>query len=80
MSKNTKVANEDWDFSVLDKAPRSLIHRALLWELDREIGSGKEPFLKTAECRKALADPNSLKGTATGVTELGRRQCQDASF
>ena len=61
MSKNTKVANEEWDFSILDKAPRSLIHRALLWELDREIGSGKEPFLKTAECRKVLADSNSLK-------------------
>ena len=37
MSKNTKVANEDWDFSVLDKAPRSLIHRALLWELDLQM-------------------------------------------
>ena len=80
MSKNTKVANEEWDFSVLDKAPRSLIHRALLWELDREIGSGKEPFLKTAECRKALADSNSLRGTATGVTELGRGNAKTRPF
>lgn len=80
MSKNSKIANEEWDFSVLEKAPRSLIYRALLWELDREVGSGKEPFLKTAECRKALSAPSSLKGNASGVTELGRGNAKTRPF
>ena len=80
MSKKANLANEEWDFSILEKAPRSLIHRALLWELDREIGSGKEPFLKTAECRQALSNPSSLRGTATGVTELGRPKAKTRPF
>ena len=80
MSKKANLANEEWDFSILEKAPRSLIHRALLWELDREIGSGKEPFLKTAECRQALSNPSSLRGTATGVTELGRPNAKTRPF
>ena len=80
MSKKNKIENEEWDFSVLQKAPRSLIHRALLWELDREVGSRKEPFLKTAECRQALANSSSLKGTATGVTELGRNNAKTRPF
>ena len=80
MSKKANLANEEWDFSILEKAPRSLIHRALLWELDREIGSGKEPFLKTAECRQVLSNPSSLRGTATGVTELGRPNAKTRPF
>ena len=80
MSKKSQIANEEWDFSVLEKAPRSLIYRALLWELDREVGSGKEPFLKTAECRKALSDPSSLKGNASGVTELARGNAKTRPF
>jgi len=43
------------------------------WELDRELGSGKEPFLKSAECRKALAaGGKSQKGSASGIVELGK--------
>ena len=80
MSKKTKIANEEWDFSVLEKAPRALIHRALQWELDREIGSGKEPFLKTAECRQAMSNQSSLKGSATGVVELGRGNVKTRPF
>ena len=71
MSKKKQLANEEWDFSVLEKAPRTLIHRALQWELDRELGSGREPFLKTAECRRALASGKG-QGSASGVVELGK--------
>ena len=55
----------------MEKAPRTVIHRALQWELDRELGSGREPFLKSAECRRALAAGKG-QGSASGVVELGR--------
>ena len=71
MSKKKELASEEWDFSVLEKAPRTVIHRALQWELDRELGSGREPFLKSAECRRALAASKGQR-SASGVVELGR--------
>ncbi len=71
MSKKKELASEEWDFSVLEKIPRTVIHRALQWELDRELGSGKEPFLKSTEGRKAMASGKG-KGSASGVVELGR--------
>ena len=80
MNKNVNVKNEEWDFSVLENAPRFLIHRALQWELDREIGSGHEPFLKTSECRRALSNPDALKGTATGIVELGKSNTKTRPF
>ena len=70
MSKKQELASEEWDFSALEKAPRTLIHRALLWEVDRELGSGREPFLKSAEYRRA--SNNGFKGSASGVVELGK--------
>ena len=78
MSKKKELANEEWDFSVLERAPRTLIHRALQWELDRELGSGREPFLRTAECRRALA--SGRKGSASGVVELGRASDKTMPF
>ena len=79
MSKKKQLANEEWDFSVLEKAPRTLIHRALQWELDRELGSGREPFLKTAECRRALASGKG-QGSASGVVELGKASDKTMPF
>ena len=79
MSKKKELANEEWDFSVLERAPRTLIHRALQWELDRELGSGREPFLKTAECRRALASSKG-RGSASGVVELGRASDKTMPF
>ena len=79
MSNKKKLANEEWDFSVLEKAPRTLIHRALQWELDRELGSGREPFLKTAECRRALASGKG-QGSASGVVELGKASDKTMPF
>ena len=78
MSKKKELANEEWDFSVLERAPRTLIHRALQWELDRELGSGREPFLRTAECRRALA--SGRQGSASGVVELGRASDKTMPF
>ena len=78
MSKK-ELANEEWDFSVLERAPRTLIHRALQWELDRELGSGREPFLRTAECRRALASGKG-QGSASGVVELGRASDKTMPF
>jgi len=79
MSKKKELANEEWDFSVLERAPRTLIHRALQWELDRELGSGREPFLKTAECRRALASGKG-QGSASGVVELGKASDKTMPF
>ncbi len=79
MSKKKELANEEWDFSVLERAPRTLIHRALQWELDRELGSGREPFLKTAECRRALASGKG-RGSASGVVELGKASDKTMPF
>ncbi|MEE2947901.1 MAG: hypothetical protein VX392_06260 [Verrucomicrobiota bacterium] len=79
MSKKKELDNQEWDFSVLEKAPRTLIHRALQWELDRELGSGREPFLKTAECRRALASGKG-QGSASGVVELGKASDKTLSF
>ena len=79
MSKKKELANEEWDFSVLERAPRTLIHRALQWELDRELGSGREPFLRTAECRRALASGKG-QGSASGVVELGRASDKTMPF
>ena len=79
MSKKKELANEEWDFSVLERAPRTVIHRALQWELDRELGSGREPFLKTAECRRALASSKG-RGSASGVVELGRASDKTMPF
>ena len=78
MSKKKELASEEWDFSVLEKAPRTVIHRALQWELDRELGSGKEPFLKSTEGRKALAAKG--QGSASGVVELGKANEQTMPF
>ena len=79
MSKKKQLANEEWDFSVLEKAPRTLIHRALQWELDRELGSGRAPVLKTAECRRALASGKG-QGSASGVVELGKASDKTIPF
>ena len=79
MSNKKVLANEEWDFSALEKAPRTLIHRALQWELDRELGSGREPFLKTAECRRALASAKGT-GSASGVVELGKASIKTMAF
>ena len=70
MSRKQELVSEEWDFSALEKAPRTLIHRALLWEVDRELGSGREPFLKSAEYRRASGI--GFKGSASGVVELGK--------
>jgi len=69
MSKK-ELANEEWDFSPLEKAPRTMVHRALLWEMDRELGSGREPYMKSAEYRRGSS--SSFKGSASGVVEVGK--------
>ena len=74
MSKKKEIATEEWDFSVLEKAPRTVIHRALQWELDRELGSGREPFLKSAECRRALAAGKG-QGSASGAVYTSCAGC-----
>ena len=54
----------------MEKAPRTVIQRALLWELDRELGSGREPYMKSGEYRRGAS--NSFKGSASGVVEAGK--------
>ncbi|HCV98855.1 MAG TPA: hypothetical protein DGJ56_06115, partial [Verrucomicrobiales bacterium] len=70
MSKKNQLANEEWDFSPMEKAPRTIIQRALLWELDRELGSGREPYMKSGEYRRGAS--NGFKGSASGVVEAGK--------
>ena len=69
MSKK-ELAGEEWDFSPMEKAPRTMIQRALLWEMDRELGSGREPYMKSAEYRRGAN--NGFKGSASGVVEVGK--------
>ena len=69
MSKK-ELASEEWDFSPMEKAPRTMIQRALLWEMDRELGSGREPYMKSAEYRRGAN--NGFKGSASGVVEVGK--------
>ena len=52
------------------ESPRTTIQRALLWELDRDLGSGREPYMKSGEYRRAAS--NSFKGSASGVVEAGK--------
>lgn len=54
----------------MEKAPRTMIQRALLWEMDRELGSGREPYMKSAEYRRGAS--NGFKGSASGVVEAGK--------
>ena len=39
----------------MEKAPRTMIQRALLWELDRDLGSGREPYMKSGSSVVQLA-------------------------
>ena len=78
MSNKKELAYEEWDFSPMEKAPRTIIQRALLWELDREIGSGREPFMKSAEYRRGAS--NNFKGSASGVVEMGKSSDKTLPF
>lgn len=78
MSNKKELANEEWDFSPMEKAPRTMIQRALLWEMDREIGSGREPFMKSAEYRRGAS--NNFKGSASGVVEMGKSSDKTLPF
>ena len=78
MSNKKELAYEEWDFSPMEKAPRTIIQRALLWELDREIGSGREPLLKSAEYRRGAS--NNFKGSASGVVEMGKSSDKTLPF
>ena len=62
----------------MEKAPRTVIQRALLWEMDREIGSGREPFMKSAEYRRGTS--NNFKGSASGVVEMGKSSDKTLPF
>ena len=50
------LTKDDWNFSVFKKLPKSAISRVYQWELDRELGSGKESFASDANNKKWLAD------------------------
>jgi hypothetical protein len=78
MSNKKELANEEWDFSPMEKAPRTMIQRALLWEMDREIGSGREPYMKSAEYRRGAS--NNFKGSASGVVEMGKSSDKTLPF
>ena len=45
------LEKSDWDFSEFSRLPKTAISRIFLWELDRELGSGKGPFLSGKENR-----------------------------
>lgn len=55
-TKNLK--REDWDFSKLTGLPALTLSHIYLWELDRELGSGKGPFLTETDNRSVV---DSLK-------------------
>jgi len=50
------LSKNDWNFSPYKTLPKSAISRVFLWELDRELGSGKNTFNHDADNRKWLAE------------------------
>ena len=57
----SSLTRDDWDFSGYKNLPNSAISRVYLWEMDRELGSGKGPFAKDAANKKWLASLNKGK-------------------
>ena len=50
------LSKDDWNFSPYNKLPKSALSRVFLWELDRDLGSGKGPFNQDTNNKKWLAD------------------------
>ena len=50
------LTKDDWNFSVFKRLPKSAISRVYQWELDRELGSVKDPLPSDANNKKWLAD------------------------
>ncbi len=50
------LSKDDWNFSPYKKLPKSALSRVFLWELDRELGSGKNSFNQDTDNRKWLAE------------------------
>ena len=50
------LSEDDWNFSPYINLPKSALSRVFLWELDRELGSGKGAFGQDAKNRKWLAE------------------------
>ena len=55
------LTRDDWDFSCYKKLPSSAISRIYLWEMDRDLGSGKGPFAKDPANKKWLASLSKEK-------------------
>jgi len=54
-SKNS-LSKDDWNFLPFKQLPKSALTKVFLWELDRELGSGKGPFNHDAENKKWMAE------------------------
>ena len=50
------LSKNDWNFSPYKKLPKSALSRVFLWELDRELGSGKNTFNHDTDNKKWLAE------------------------
>lgn len=50
------ISQDDWNFSPYYDLPKTALSRVFLWELDRELGSGKGPFGKDANNKKWLTE------------------------
>ncbi len=50
------LSKENWNFSPYNKLPKSALSRVFLWEIDRDLGSGKGPFYQDANNKKWLAE------------------------
>ena len=50
------LSKNDWNFTPFINLPKSALSRVFLWELDRELGSGKNTFNQDTDNRKWLAE------------------------
>ena len=50
------LSKDDWNFSPFKNLPKSALSRVFVWELDRELGSGKGPFAQDANNKKWLTE------------------------
>jgi hypothetical protein len=72
-----ELVREDWDFTAVSQTvDETGLFYVYMWEMDRELGSGTEPFALSPRARKSL--PRFTSGTR-GVLEVPRSEIEGIS-
>ena len=68
---------EEWDFSAFAGWPEENLRHAWAWEMDRELGSGKPPFITRWELRQLQKHNELLQTRLNGKVQLGEQELQE---